>query len=50
MAMYPVTSDLTNSSIIKIFLEKLSTFTTNAKTFYTDGSKSDRDAPTGASV
>jgi len=48
--MHPVDNDLSNSAINKIFLEKSSTFTTNTKTFYLDGSKLYSDAPTSASV
>jgi len=50
MDMYPVDDKLSNLAVNKIFLNKSFTYTTNAKIFYTDGSKLDKDAPTGASV
>jgi len=50
MAMFPTDSNLSNSAINKIFVEKASPYTNNAKTFYTDGSKLDKDAPSGANV
>jgi len=50
MDMYPVNENLSKDSINKIFLEKSLSFSINAITFYTDGSKTDKEAPTGASV
>jgi len=48
--MYPVNKNHSNSDINKIFLDSSSQYTANAISFYTDGSKLDKDAPTGASV
>jgi len=50
MNMFPVNKNLSNAAINKIFLDKSSSYATNAKTFYTDGSKLNKDAPTGTSV
>jgi len=50
MAMYPINGNLSSSAINKIFLKKSSNTTTNAKSFYTDESKTDNEAPVGASV
>jgi len=50
MSMFPVNKDQSNTAINNIFLNKSAPYTTNAITFYTDGSKLDKDAPSGASV
>jgi len=48
--MFPINENLSNTDINKIFLDKSSSYTANAITFYTDGSKLNKDAPTGPSV
>jgi len=50
MDMFPVNENLPNEAINKIFLEKSSLYFTNAIIFYTDGSKINKEDPTGASV
>jgi len=49
MSMYPIYENHSNSDICKLFLEN-SYYTDNTISFYTDGSKLEKDAPTGASV
>jgi len=48
--MYPVESSLSHLEIYKVFLEKSANFRENAITFYTDGSKLDKNSPSGAAV
>jgi len=50
MDMYPVDRDLSNEAINKIFLDKSASYSTDAFTFYTDGSKTNKGNPSGASV
>jgi len=50
MSMFPIDKNLSNPAINKIFLEKSSLYSSNASAFYTDGSKVEKDTPTGASV
>jgi len=50
MDMYPVDRDLPNEVINKIFLDKSAPYSTDAVTFFTDGSKINKDLPSGASV
>jgi len=48
--MHPVDHNRSQSEIINTFLEKSSNFRKNTISFYTDGSKLDKDSPSGAPV
>jgi len=50
MDMFPTDSNLSHSVINRVFLEKSFQYRNNAITFYTDGSKLDKNSPSGASV
>jgi len=48
--MFPIDSKLSHSAINRIFLEKSSQYKYNVITSYTDGSKLNKDSPSGASA
>jgi len=48
--MFPVKDELSTIAVNKIFSEKSAPYTTNTITFYTDGSKLDKNALSGASM
>jgi len=48
--MYLVESNLSHSEIYNIFLEKSANFRKDAISFYTDGSRLDKNSPSGATV
>jgi len=49
-AMFPADRNLSHSEMRNLFLEKSSEYRKNAISFYTDGSKFDRDTSSGAAV